>query len=82
MPRANWSVLREYPVAVPELGLDKRFTQLVTDITSLQQNLVFQNASLRQTRDLLLPRLLSSQLSLAEIEGNPVLLAESETASG
>jgi len=30
-----------------------------------------QNVNLRQTRDLLLPRLLSGQLSLAEIEDNP-----------
>jgi type I restriction enzyme S subunit len=65
MPRANWSVLREYPVAVPEPALGKRFTHFVTNVTLLQQNLVFQNSNLRRTRDLLLPRLLSGQLSLA-----------------
>jgi type I restriction enzyme S subunit len=78
MPRANWSVLREYPVAVPDRVLAKRFTDFVTNVVSLQQNLVFQCMNLRQTRDLLLPRLLCGQLSLAEIEGNPVLVVEAE----
>jgi type I restriction enzyme S subunit len=64
MPRANWSVLRDYPVAVPEASLVERFTQFVTDLVSLQQSLVFQNASVRRSRDMLLPRLLSGQLRL------------------
>ena len=78
MPRANWAVLREYPVAVPNRAIARRFTDFVTNVVGLQQNLVFQNMNLRQTRDLLLPRLLSGQLSLAETEGNPVLVAEPE----
>ena len=60
MPRANWSVLREYPVAVPEPGLAKGFTDFVMN--------------LRRTRDLLIPRLLAGQLSLAEIEDNRPLV--------
>lgn len=77
MPRANWSVLREYLVAVPGPALTRRFTDFVTNVLSLQQNLVFQNANLHETRDLLLPRLLSGELSLAEIEDKPALFTES-----
>lgn len=82
MPRANWSVLREYPVAVPDRALAKRFTDFVMNVVSLQQNLVFQNMNLRQTRDLLLPRMLSGQLSLEEIDNNPARGAESEAVHG
>jgi hypothetical protein len=44
----------------------------------LIHQLHLQNLNLRATRDLLLLRLLSGQLSLAETEGNPVLVAEPE----
>jgi type I restriction enzyme S subunit len=64
MPRANWRVLREYPVYVPPPDLARRFTEQFRSITDLQMVLVAQVHNLRQTRDLLLPRLMSGELQL------------------
>jgi type I restriction enzyme S subunit len=70
MPRANWAVLREYPVPAPDAGLNERFTSFVKDVAALQANLVFQNVNLRATRESLLPRLMSGQLSIADVDGS------------
>ena len=66
MPRANWDVLEKYQVAIPESTLGKRFSTLFSEILWEQQALIFQVQNLRRTRDLLLPRLLSGQLALAD----------------
>ena len=65
MPRANWNVLKKFPVVIPKGEVAERFTTLVTDIISQQQALVFQVQNLRRTRDLLLPRLLSGQIEVS-----------------
>ena len=65
MPRANWSVLEEYPVAIPTLVVARQFSAVVEPAIQQMQALIFQTANLRRTRDLLLPRLLSGQMNLA-----------------
>lgn len=64
MPRANWGVLEEYPVVIPPFGITSQFSAVVEPAIQKMQVLVFQTANLRRTRDLLLSRLLSGQLSL------------------
>jgi type I restriction enzyme S subunit len=64
MPRANWNVMMNFRVAVPPPKILASFASLVEPILDDQQALVFQAQNLRRTRDLLLPRLLSGQLSL------------------
>ncbi|HCI12444.1 MAG TPA: restriction endonuclease subunit S [Gallionellaceae bacterium] len=66
MPRANWSVLEEYPVAIPTLAVASQFSAVVRPAIQQMQTLIFQTANLRRTRDLLLPRLLSGDVSLKE----------------
>ncbi len=66
MPRANWSVLEEYPVAIPSLAIARQFSAVVKPAIQQMQTLIFQTANLRRTRDLLLPRLLSGQVNLGE----------------
>lgn len=68
MPRASWAVLSEWPLALPSRALCRTFTELVAPMFSMQQALVLQNVNLRTTRDLLLPRLMSGQLTLTEAE--------------
>ena len=63
MPRANWSVLEEYPIAIPSLVVARQFSAVVESSIQQMQTLVFQTANLRRTRDLLLPRLLSGQVN-------------------
>jgi len=64
MPRANWSVLEEYPVVIPTSAVASQFSAVVEPAIWQMQTLIFQTANLRRTRDLLLPRLLSGQVSL------------------
>jgi hypothetical protein len=64
MPRANWDVLQELPIAMPSPELLGRFNEHMRALIAEQQNLVFQSRNLRKTRDVLLPRLLSGQLSV------------------
>jgi type I restriction enzyme S subunit len=64
MPRANWSVLEEYPVVIPTIAVASQFSAVVEPAIRQMQTLIFQTANLRHTRDLLLPRLLSGQINL------------------
>ena len=65
MPRANWGVLEKFPVVIPNDKVAEKFSTVFADIIAQQQALVFQIQNLRRTRDLLLPRLLSGQVELA-----------------
>ena len=64
MPRASWSVLKEYQTVIPNGAIAKKFSELLAGILSQQQTLVFQAQNLRRTRDLLLPRLLSGHIDV------------------
>lgn len=64
MPRANWGVLEQLDVVIPTGEVAAQFSALLTDIIGQQQTLVFQIQTLRRTRDLLLPRLLSGQIDV------------------
>lgn len=68
MPRANWSVLKEHPIAIPTLTVARQFSAVVESAIRQMQTLIFQTANLRYTRDLLLPRLLSGQINVKATE--------------
>jgi type I restriction enzyme M protein len=68
MPRANWTVLAEHQVAIPPSTVARLFTVIIEPAIAQMQTLVFQVENLRRTRDLLLPRLLSGQIALDELE--------------
>jgi type I restriction enzyme, S subunit len=64
MPRADWKQMKEYPVAVPPAGLLATFNDTISSITAQLKNLAFQNQKLRTARDLLLPKLMSGEISV------------------
>ena len=68
MPRANWNVLVEYPIALPSDNLLKRYNSFMQDTVELIRNYIFKNANLRATRDLLLPRLVSGEVGVEGLE--------------
>lgn len=72
MPRADWKVLVQHPVVVPPDELLARFENLCSDIVRLIQNLILRNRNLRQTRDLLLPKLISGEIDVEALESEPV----------
>jgi len=68
MPRANWTILAEHQVAIPPSTVARQFSAIIEPAIAQMQTLVFQVQNLRRTRDLLLPRLLSGQIALDELE--------------
>jgi len=64
MPRANWDVLKAYGVVIPGRTIASQFSDFFRNAVTQQQVLVAQTQNLRHTRDLLLPRLLSGQITL------------------
>ena len=68
MPRANWKVLVEYKVIKPTADLLGKFSEIFDVVIAEQKNLVLRNNVLRKTRDLLLPRLISGEIDVLEME--------------
>jgi len=68
MPRANWDVLVKYPVAIPPLPLLFQFNEFVQNILDQIHNLIFKNRNIRQTRDLLLPKLISGEINVEKFD--------------
>jgi type I restriction enzyme S subunit len=62
MPRADWKLMKKFPLALPPKGLLTDFTDVVSNVTDQLRNLCFQNQKLRAARDLLLPRLMSGEI--------------------
>lgn len=62
------SALREVSTVVPDDETRKSFERAVAPMLQLQLNLVAQNRVLREVRDLLLPRLISGELDVAELD--------------
>ena len=68
MPRANWNVLVNYPVIIPPKPLLDEFNNIASDMVDLIITKIFQNANLHRTRDLLLPKLISGELDVSELD--------------
>lgn len=54
--------------ALPPVDLVTRFTKLTDPMLGLIRNLIRQNANLRATRDLLLPRLVSGEIDVSNLD--------------
>lgn len=64
MPRADWKLMKQYPVSLPSQGLLSTFNDMVCSIVEQLKTLTFQNQKLRAARDLLLPRLMSGEMAV------------------
>lgn len=64
MPRADWKQMQAYPVAVPPAGLLGNFDGNIQAIIGQLKALTFANQKLRVARNLLLPRLMSGEISV------------------
>lgn len=67
-------------VVQPPTEILARFTEIVRPMFRLVHQLHLQNLNVRATRDLLLSRLLSGQLSLAKSEGDPARFGQTSAA--
>jgi type I restriction enzyme S subunit len=64
MPRANWDVLKKYKVPKINSGEEVEFNNQIVSIVKLIRNITLRNEKLANTRDLLLPRLMSGEIEL------------------
>lgn len=74
--KANWanvlhlspSVIWEFDVILPEKNIIKIFWKITEKIISEMDNLEIQNQKLKETRDLLIPRLVSGELDVESLD--------------
>jgi type I restriction enzyme, S subunit len=64
MPRVNWSVLARTPISIPPDRLLATFNNAIVSWAELAASLSNANVRLAASRDLLLPRLISDELSV------------------
>jgi len=68
MPRADWKVLIKYPVVIPPPPILTRFDEFMRDVVNQIRNMIFRNRNLHHTRDLLLPKLISGEVDVSNLE--------------
>lgn len=67
-PRAQWKDMAKFPVVLPPDPVLLRFAELVRPLIDLAQNLARQNVVLRQSVDLLLPKLVSGEIDVSDLD--------------
>ncbi|ANK12768.1 restriction endonuclease subunit S [Erythrobacter neustonensis] len=68
MPTLNWKTLSQFPIILPESSVLSQFDKVVSPPLKAISAFVLANQSLAASRDLLLPRLISGQLSVEAAE--------------
>lgn len=68
VPTLNRNHLTGIKINVPDTPIQKRFDEMVGPIHDQKEQIVKMNEVLRQTRDLLLPRLISGKLSVEDLD--------------
>jgi type I restriction enzyme S subunit len=63
--------MTEFSIALPTVEVQTAFEEVVIPIRELMNNLVEANRNLRETRDLLLPRLISGEIDVSELNIEP-----------
>lgn len=68
MPRTNWKTLASYPIAIPDKNVLQAFQEITSPIVERMLIAAKENDRLIELRDLLLPRLISGKLEVADAE--------------
>lgn len=69
IPYASWDGgLSEMPIVKPPKSLSKSFGAIVKSMLDLIEEMIARNRILRQTRDLLLPKFISGEIDVSELE--------------
>lgn len=74
-PKITQGALNRIPLVVPPQSIRDRFDDFVRPMFGLRQNLLDQNASLRSTRDLVLPKLVAGEIDVSEVDIETAWLA-------
>lgn len=69
MPYAVWDIgLAKLPIVIPPLEVAKEFSKILSPIIELLRDSIFEIRNLSNLRDSLLPRLMSGELSVANLD--------------
>ena len=66
MPRTSWTIMAKYPMVLPSSQLAEAFNATVSSMLENIRANIKESRTLAQTRDLLLPRLMSGDLRVLE----------------
>ena len=68
MPHANKEYINNLEAVIPPIELNRQFEEHIRTLFRLRWVLREKNTNLRQTRDLLLPKLISGELDVSELD--------------
>jgi type I restriction enzyme S subunit len=68
MPRADWKVLKDFPILIPPVGIAHELSLDVADALGQARVLMLQNRQLSQLRYLLLPKLVTGQIDVSGLD--------------
>ena len=68
MPRTSWKTMGQYNISLPSEQIVRAFQSLAQPLLDRVSTNILEARTLTQTRDLLLPKLISGQIRLAEAE--------------
>jgi type I restriction enzyme S subunit len=68
MPRTSWSIMARYEITLPSAPIVEAFNNLLFPWIEMLCANIHENRTLAQTRDLLLPKLMSGEIRLREAE--------------
>ena len=69
-PLLTQTFIKEIPAFVPDIKTNKNFQRIIASQINLKSNLTNKIQNLRQTRDLLLPRLISGEIDVENLDIN------------
>ncbi len=67
-PQANAQILASIPILVPPKSIQISFDKIIVEFIDQREMLQIKNANLRRTRDLLLPKLISGELNVENMD--------------
>lgn len=68
MPRTNWNAMKSYPVTIAEKDIREEFDAIIQPAHSKIVQSITENKALAETRDYLLPRLMSGQIRAGAVD--------------
>jgi len=74
-PLLTQNTIKKIPVILPELSINRSFERIIEPILDFKFNLVDKNINLRKTRDLLLPKLISGEIDVENLDIETVAAA-------
>ncbi|NLG97616.1 MAG: hypothetical protein GX491_09675 [Chloroflexi bacterium] len=68
MPRTNWSEIENYEVAIPPVKFAKEFNEIILPMVQRIRANILESRNLANLRDSLLPKLVSGELSVTDVD--------------